>query len=335
MTSSEQLFSDQTGIEEVQRIMLSSSSAILSKPGVKPFHVKFSVSTERYRELYSRILQDRMPDSGIDCVDFACCFDGSRWRAQLYHHDKGWSVAMKRLPNEIASLVDLGFVRSGVDPFTAVRRAGLHIFAGPTDAGKSTTLAAVAQELQKSDQLGLACTLEEPIEFIYESPEVFQRAVGVDVASFADGIREAVRQSVDTIIVGEIRDRDAAHAAVNAGLTGHRVYATLHGDSVINAIGRLFALLDNEHDEILPEALSGVVAQHLLAPRNDGKALLVYESLEATHQVKTFLAEEGAGNLRQLHVEMHKQGRQSLKEQAGQLVQEGKLAATAAEMFKL
>lgn len=331
-------FSDQVDIREVQRIMLSPDSAILSKSGVQPFHIEYSQMTANYRGLYEDILQNRLPDNGIKCVDFACNFDESRWRAQLYHHDNGWSVAMKRLPNKIPPVADLGFVLAGADPFTAVRRAGLHIFAGPTDAGKSTTLAAVAQMLQEAGELGMACTLEEPIEYIYQSPEVFQRTVGVDVASFADGIREAVRQSVDTIIVGEIRDRDAAQAAVNAGLTGHRVYATLHGDSVINAIGRLFALIDNEHDEILPEALSGVVAQHLLpAKYRRGvmeETLLVYESLEATPQVKMFLAEQGASNLRQLHIEMHKQGRKSLKEQAAQLADEGKLTAGVAEMFK-
>ena len=325
-------FSDITGITAVQRIMLSNDSAVLSSVGVAPFHFSYSKKTEKYKRLYFQILKKYQPGRGIDCADFPWLFDDSRWRAQIYHHNGGWSVAMKRLPDKIPALVDLGFVQRGVDPFTSVRRAGLFIFAGPTDAGKSTTLAAVAHELQTDGRLGLTCTIEEPIEHIYNSPEIFQRAVGVDVASFADGIREAVRQSVDTIIIGEIRDRAAAQAAVNAGLTGHRVFATLHGDSVINAIGRLYALVDNEHDEILPEALSGVVAQHLL--QTDGKQILLYESLEATIQVKTHLATEGASNLRQLGTEMHRQGRPCLREQAEEAVAAGKLKPGAVEAFK-
>ena len=277
-----------------------------------------------YGQLYRAILQKYQPISPTQSCDFDWEFEGHRWRGNLYHSMTGWNIALKRLPAQIPSLKELGFER--VDDVLSVIRGGkLVLFIGPTDAGKTTTLAASVHTLFKAGLLGQTTSIEEPIEYLYPSEfMISQRGVGADVASFQEGVHQAVRQSMDTIIIGEIRDRGTAHAAVAAGMTGHRVFATLHGDSIINGLARLFTLLGSEYGEVLSEALTGAVAQHLITTEGD-KKLLIYETFLNDRNAQAVLR-GGAGQLAHLSNELYSQYRKTLVEQVVELSKAGVLA---------
>ncbi|MCP5516835.1 MAG: PilT/PilU family type 4a pilus ATPase [Verrucomicrobiales bacterium] len=145
---------------------------------------------------------------------------------------------------------------------------------GPTGQGKSTTIRALLQEVNENRALRVI-TIEDPIEYVFadELAEFEQREVGIDTASFADGIRNAMRQDPDVIFVGEIRDRDSIFAAMQAAETGHLVLATLHADSVAQAIARLrehFPAAEQPNlSSLLARNLKAVVCQRLL-PNTSG-----------------------------------------------------------------
>ena len=314
-----------------KRMLLTKEYAVITNGRTRE-KVKIN-GKDTYGQLYKKILDKHEPKQATESRDFNWSYQDMRWRANLYHSITGWNIALKALPTHLPTLKELGFNRHS-EVVEMIGGRGLFLFIGPTDAGKSTTLAAAVEYLAGKGELGMGTSIEEPVEYLYP-PDfmISQREIGADAESFQLGIREAVRQSMDTIIVGEIRDRETAHAAVNAGMTGHRVFATLHGDSIINGISRLFTLLDNEHDEVLPEALSGVVAQHLIYLDND-RCELIYETLLVDRPVKLILA-RGAREVRTVGIEQHRQKRFNLIEHTKNLIAQQRLPRDFLENWNL
>lgn len=263
--------------------------------------------------IYESVLSDNQPQKGTLVDDVSIEWLDENWRCHIFNCDKGWAMALRRSPNVIPSLSDdLGFEKSLLTSLT--ESTGLILFAGSTGAGKSTTMASLLQELSKAKTLGDTVTIEQPIEYRFSDPLVCQREVGIHVDSFKDGIHESMRQFPKNIVIGEIRHPDTAEAAVQAGLTGHRVFATIHAENIQEVCNRMFALLDNQHDELLPQALRGVVCQHLVHGIS-GATHCLYETLEVTKQVKSILI-QGSESLQRLSQEMYAQGRKTLKQSA-------------------
>ncbi|CAN7741938.1 type IV pilus twitching motility protein PilT [Acidovorax sp. LjRoot118] len=154
----------------------------------------------------------------------------------------------------------------------ATAPAGLLLVTGPTGSGKSTTVAAIIDLINSTRRANIV-TVEDPVEFVHERKLsiINQREVGTDVASYADGVRDALRFVPDVIVIGEIRDSETALAAVRAGESGHLVLATLHAPTTIAAIRTMSNLIRTPTDGIaLSNALLGVVAQALLRGTNSG-----------------------------------------------------------------
>lgn len=271
---------------------------------------------EHYRGWYTQVMEASKKMSGD--ADFSLSLDGLRWRASVYEHLDGVTASLRRLPNQVRPLVDLGFVPETI--LSLFQKAGLIVFAGPTGAGKSATMAACIQALSDAGLLGKAICIESPIEYVYDSPLIHQREVGPHVASFADGIVSAMRQFPQTLVIGEIRTPDAAAVAVDAAFSGHRVLATLHADSAGGAIERLWSLLDDQHDEMLPSALQGVMTQHLL--RLPEGVFPVWETLAIDDPCRAVLA-QGAQAIPQLAFHQKRQQRPQLHECALLLRREG------------
>ena len=218
--------------------------------------------------------------------DFTAELNNQRYRVHLFHSHRGWNAALRLLPSKILSFKELGIDQEEL--LSICKSTGLVLFCGPTGSGKSTTMNCVIDSLLTSKELGVTITIEDPIEYLHLKDEIFQREVNTDVNSFKDGMIEAVRANPTTIVIGEIRDSATAIEAVRAGLNGHRVFATLHASNVKEAISRLWAFLDDQGDELLVQALQGIVAQHLVNITNSQKYFLC-ETLKIDNQTKNIL----------------------------------------------
>lgn len=269
-----------------------------------------------YRSWYEELVPDA--EAVRSDSDFPTERDGRRWRACVYKHAGGVTVTLRAHPLEMPVLGELGLGRES-ELLSLCRGSGLTVFVGPTGSGKSATMTACIRALLKSGELGKAITIEAPIEVLHDDPMIHQRQVGVHVTSMAAGIISAMRQYPQTLVIGEIRSPDAAKEVIDVAFSGHRVLATLHADSVKGAIERLWRLLDDQHDEMLPAALQGVVAQHLV--RFPGAAIPVWESLAVDEECRAVLS-QGMAGITQLGYHQKRQGRFRLQDCALRLARE-------------
>lgn len=171
-------------------------------------------------------------------VDASFHFRSQRYRANFSKQRGRQSFSFRAVPQQRMRLEDLQLPESLADLVAEPR--GLILVTGPTGQGKSTTLRALLQHINET-QVRRIITVEDPIEHLFTDARSHfeQREVGLDTASFADGIRNAMRQDPNVLFVGEIRDRDSIWSAMQAAETGHLVLTTLHADSVAQAIGRI------------------------------------------------------------------------------------------------
>jgi twitching motility protein PilT len=176
-----------------------------------------------------------------------------------------------------------------------LRPRGLFLVTGPTGSGKSTTLASLVNYINENVDHHII-TVEDPIEFYHwhKKATINQREIGVDVPSFSEAIRRALRQDPDVILVGEMRDLETIEAAITAAETGHIVFATLHTNSAQGTVNRMIdAFPGNLQDQIrtqLSTALIGVVAQTLL-PKIGGGRVAAYEILVVTPGIANLIRE--------------------------------------------
>ncbi|HKI22364.1 MAG TPA: type IV pilus twitching motility protein PilT [Gaiellaceae bacterium] len=197
----------------------------------------------------------------------------ARFRVNLYSQRESLAGAFRLIPTELKTLEELGMPQSLYGLCQKPR--GLVLVTGPTGSGKSTTLSALIDEINRtrSDHI---ITIEDPIEFLHRHKNcvVNQREIGPDATSFADALRGALRQDPDVILLGEMRDLETIGTALTAAETGHLVLATLHTQSAPSTIDRVIDVFPaGQQDQIriqLSMALQGIVTQALL-PTADGK----------------------------------------------------------------
>jgi twitching motility protein PilT len=206
-------------------------------------------------------------------LDFAYGVRGlGRFRVGAYYQRESLAAAFRMIPADIRSLEELGLPPS-LHEFTTKPR-GLVVLTGPTGSGKSTTLAALIDEINATRRDHII-TIEDPIEFLHSHRRciVNQREIGADATGFADGLRGALRQDPDVILLGEMRDLETIATALTAAETGHLVFATLHTQSAPSTIDRIIDVFPGEQQSQvrmqLANSLQGVVTQTLL-PRADG-----------------------------------------------------------------
>ena len=210
-------------------------------------------------------------------IDLARTIAGSRVRVNIYKQQQHTSIALRILRDEIPDLNAIGLPQAAVD-LVKLRR-GIVIVTGETGSGKSTTLAALLNDINKNNKAHII-TLEDPIEYIYKPIEciVNQREIGSDTKSYAAGLRAALREDPDIILIGEMRDLDTIETALTAAETGHLVFATLHTNTAADSIDRIVDVFpQGRHQQIrmqLSMTLQAVLSQQLL-PRADktGRAL--------------------------------------------------------------
>ena len=230
-------------------------------------------------------------------VDFSIQTPASgRFRVNLHHHDRGPGISLKCVPQEIPTLSSLNLPES-LEELTWYR-TGLVLVTGPNGCGKSSTLAALLQRINRT-RAEHVITIEDPIEFVFENEQcnVTQREIGRHTGSFPLALRAALREDPDVIMVAELRDLAAIRTAIVAAETGHLVLATLHTRDAASTINRVIdAFPPNEQDQIktmLSASLRTVICQQLL-PRKDpgedgGRRVPAYEILHVTPAVANLI----------------------------------------------
>jgi twitching motility protein PilT len=251
--------------------------------------------------------------------------DQARVRGNVFSQRGQTALALRVIPREIPTMDELGLPTVLSD--FARQHQGLVLVTGPTGSGKSTTLAAVINQIN----LDRAChiiTIEDPIEYVHEHKRsmVSQREVGSDTASFSSALRSALREDPDVVLVGEMRDLESIRFALTIAETGHLVFATLHTNDTAQALARMIDVFPAEQQAQirtqLAAALSGIVYQRLI-PRVGGGLTAAYEVLVANSAIRNLIKEGKTHQLRNSLVTGQKEGMVTLEQSLSSLVQAG------------
>lgn len=264
-------------------------------------------------------------------VDFALSTNsGIRLRGHAFSQQQGYALALRLLPARCPAMADLG-MPTGVQPLLH-QTDGLILIAGATGSGKSTSLAAIVGELNLLRESHILL-LEEPVEYIHHSGRslIQQREVGLHCKSLVSGLKAALRQDPDIIVLGEIRDRQAMRLALAAAQTGHLVLATIHAACAAGALERVVSLFAaQEKGRIscqLASALRAVLAQKLV-PGRCAERVALYELLLNTPAVSNILREGKTWQLPGMLQTGLRQGMQSFEHSRHLLLATGALAGT-------
>lgn len=268
-------------------------------------------------------------------VDLAWHVPGvSRLRVSVYRERGHVALALRLIPLRPPSAREIGLPDAVVR--MAERPRGLVLVTGPTGSGKTTTLAALVSHLCETRPLHIV-TLEDPIEYVHESRQavIHQREVGEDTLSFASGLRAALRQDPDVILVGEMRDLETMAIALTAAETGHLVLATLHTQDAAGAVERVIDVFPpSQQGQVraqLAQTLEGVVAQRLL-PRRGGGRVLALEVLVGTTAVRNLIREGKTHQLLSAMQTGQKAGMVTMEAFVNDLVNRGVVAREAAAL---
>lgn len=243
------------------------------------------------------------------------------------------SLALRRISLDIPSLEELQLPDVCQD--LALRQQGLILVTGPTGSGKSTTLAAMIEHLNRRESRRIV-TVEDPIEFLYQDKESFitQRELGSDTKSFAVAAKQALRQDPDVILVGEMRDPETMSACITAAETGHLVLSTLHTNNAPQSVDRLVdSFPPHQQSQIrmqLSLTLLAILAQRLL-PRLDGSGRVpAVEIMIANNAVRNLIREGKTHQLLNVMQTGVEQDMQTMDRALGQLYQQGLISLDAA-----
>jgi len=253
----------------------------------------------------------------------------ARFRVNIFQHRRGEGIACRLIPEKIKSVQELG-LPDEIISFTN-KTKGFVLVTGPTGSGKSTTLAALIDIINK-ERYEHVITIEDPIEFVHTHKNciIDQREVGANTKSFSYALRSALREDPDVILVGEMRDLDTISMAVTAAETGHLVFSTLHTNSAAESIERMINVFPpHQQGQIrtqLAESILGVIAQTLL-PTIDGEGRVpVVELMIATPAIRNIIREEKVHQMATLIQMGKKEGMISLDQSLKILLSEGKIS---------
>jgi twitching motility protein PilT len=251
--------------------------------------------------------------------------DLGRFRINLHHERGRAAAAIRRLPSAIPRLATLN-LPAGVESLTRLPR-GLVLVGGPTGSGKTTTLAALVNEINGRDALHII-TIEDPIEFEHHHRRsiVEQVEIGIDAPDFPTALRAALRQAPDVIVVGEMRDPETMQIAVAAGETGHLVFSSLHTPDVATTVARIADSFPPERQNTIRQelamALAAVMTQSLL-PKTGGGLVPAVELLMVGYGARQHVRKNALHHLHQEITITRRQGSFTLEESLTDLVKHG------------
>jgi twitching motility protein PilT len=295
------------------------------------------MTTEMTREIvYGILTNDQRQRLETDWqLDFAYSIPGrARFRVNAYYQRTAIGAAFRLIPFSIKTVDELGLPT--VMHELATRPRGFVLVTGPTGSGKSTSLAAVVNEINETREEHIM-TIEDLIEFLHSHKKciVNQREIGSDAQSFAMGLKAALRQDPDVILVGEMRDLDTIHTALTAAETGHLVFATLHTQDTPQTIDRIIDVFPaSQQQQVrvqLAVALQGIVTQQLLPTADGAGRIAACEVLLATPAIRNLIRE---GKTHQIYSSLQtggSLGMQTMDAALATLVRAGKITQRLAE----
>jgi twitching motility protein PilT len=289
-------------------------------------------------QMLSEVVGPKRWEKFLKTGDVDCAYELSadaRFRCNLHKHINGYGGIFRLIPNRIATLEELK-VPSVIKRFANVR-GGLVLVTGPTGSGKSTTLAALIDYINSSYARHII-TIEEPIEFVHPNKLsiITQREVGEDTPSFADGLRNAMREDADIVLVGEMRDLETIALALTAAETGVLVFGTLHTNNARKTVDRMIDVFPSSQQPqvrtMLSASLRGIVAQ-LLMKKADGKGrVAVNEILISNNAVSSIIREGAVEKLTDVLISGKGEGMQFMDDAINTLLQKGTINAQEAYM---
>jgi twitching motility protein PilT len=258
----------------------------------------------------------------------------TRFRVNVFEQQRGLAAALRPIQRVMPTLSQLNLPDHLYE--LAEYRHGLVLVTGPTGCGKSTTLAALMEHLNRTADRHII-TLEDPIEYQYEPKRclVHQREIGQHVESFASGLRAGLREDPDVILVGEMRDRETIAAALTAAETGHLVVSTLHSGSPWTAIDRMIDVFSSEQQRQvrlqLADVLCAVLSQQLLPSTTPPARVPAYEKLLVTPAVGSLIRDEKLHQLKNSIQTGRDLGMVSLERSLVDLLRNGKIDTATAQ----
>jgi twitching motility protein PilT len=260
-------------------------------------------------------------------LDFAHGIPGvARFRVNVYSTMTGMAAAIRLIPDHPLDLLTLGFPRSVSR--LAENRSGLVLVTGPTNSGKTTTLAAMVDYINANAARHII-TLEDPIEYLHSNKNslISQRQIGTHADSFASGLRAALREDPDVILVGEMRDIETISLAITAAEVGLLVMGTLHTCSAAATVDRLVDVFPADQQQqiriMLADSISGIICQQLLR-RADGQGRIVaYEFMTRSTSIASLIRDRKSHQIATAIQTGRKRGMQLFDNHVRQLLEEG------------
>ena len=277
--------------------------------------------------------QRKFYESELEC-DFSYEIPNvSRFRVNAFNQSRGAAAVFRTIPTEILTLEQLQC--PSIFAEIANKPRGIVLVTGPTGSGKSTTLAAMIDYINKSRQYHIL-TIEDPIEFVHKSNKslINQREVGLQTKSFANALRSALREDPDVILVGEMRDLETIRLAMTAAETGHLVFGTLHTSSAAKTIDRIVDVFPAEEKDMvramLSESLQAVISQTLLKLKDGSGRIAAHEIMIGTPAIRNLIRENKVAQMYSAIQTGQQYGMQTLDQCLVGLMRKGLISKEAA-----
>ena len=259
-----------------------------------------------------------------------------RYRVNAYRQRGSVAVALRLVGTEIPTAGQLGIPESVVELYR--RKRGLVLVTGPTGSGKSTTLAAIIDQINNNREAHII-TLEDPIEYLHQHKKsiVNQREIGLDSLNYANALRSALREDPDVILVGEMRDYETISVAITAAETGHLVLSTLHTIGAASTVDRVIDVFPpHQQQQIrvqLSNVLEAVVSQQLIPKSDQMGRIAAFEVLHSNHAVRNLIREGKTHQLLSVMQTNRKMGMITMDEAIIKLYQERRINRDQAITF--
>lgn len=283
------------------------------------------------KEQFDRLIENKEIDLSLALTDTA------RFRVNVYYQRGALAASFRTIPMVIPTIDDLGLPKL-LHSFTGLRQ-GLILITGPTGHGKSTTLASILDEINRSRAEHIV-TIEDPIEFLLRPAKsiISQREMGKDTHSWRKALRSVLREDPNVVLIGEMRDYETISAALTVAETGHLVFATLHTNSAAQAVDRVVDVFPEEQQDQVRLQLSNVIEAVFsmrLIPATSGGRVVGYEVMLGTSAVRTAIRDGKSHQIDNIIQTSTEVGMVTLDMSLAQLVKAGQVTLEEAQSFSL